>query len=140
MAKGKRTHGRLSIFKGREAKLNYAIFQVLALKSPQTIYEIFKEVKAQKGLRHIKYTNVNRRVRMLEENRYIEKVGTRKTQAGFQAALYQLTLRAYLAILLYKVDLDNFIQKASEESIVAMLVAFIQLEFVGSPRYVTYPV
>jgi DNA-binding MarR family transcriptional regulator len=140
VAKGKRTHGRLSIFKGREAKLNYAIFQVLALKSPQTIYEIFKEVKAQKGLRHIKYTNVNRRVRMLEENRYIEKVGTRKTQAGFQAALYQLTLRAYLAILLYKVDLDNFIQKASEESIVAMLVAFIQLEFVGSPRYVTYPV
>lgn len=125
MAKGKRTHGRLSIFKGREAKLNYAVFQAIALKGSQTIYEIFKEVKAQKGLRHTKYTNVNRRVRILEKDGYLEKAGTRKTQAGFQAALYQLTARAYLAILLNKVNLDNFIQNASEQDILAMLAALM---------------
>jgi DNA-binding PadR family transcriptional regulator len=125
VAKGKRTHGRLSIFKGREAKLNCAVFQVLSLKGPQTIYEIFKEVKAQKGLRPTKYTNVNRRVRVLEKDGYIEKAGTRKTQAGFQAALYRLTARAYLAILLNKVNFDNFIQKASEQDIIAMLAALI---------------
>ena len=125
MAKGKRIHGRLSIFKGREAKLNYAVFQVLSLKGPQTIYEIFKEVKAQKGLKPTKYTNVNRRVRVLEKDGYIEKAGTRKTQAGFQATLYRLTARAYLAILLNKVNFDNFIQKASEQDIIAMLAALI---------------
>jgi len=125
VAKGKRNCGRISVFKGREAKLNFAVFQVLALKGPLTIYEISKEVKAKKGLKHTKYTNVNRRVRMIEEDGYIEKVGARKTQAGFQAAFYQLTTRAHLAILLNKVNLDNFIQKAIEESILAMLGALI---------------
>jgi len=62
---------------------------------------------------------------MLEEYGYIEKVGTRKTQAGFQAALYQLTARTYLAILLNKLNLDNLIQKASEESVLTMLAALI---------------
>jgi len=73
--KRKRQSGRLSVFKGREDKLNKTIFQILALKGPVTIYEISKEVKAQKSLKHTKYTNVNRRVRMLEEQGYIEKVG-----------------------------------------------------------------
>jgi hypothetical protein len=62
---------------------------------------------------------------MLEEDGYIEKVGTRKTQAGFQAALYQLSVRAYLVILLNKVDLDDFVQKANEESILTMLATLI---------------
>jgi hypothetical protein len=139
VAKGKRTHGRLSIFKGREAKLNYAVFQVLALKSPLTIYEIFKEAKARRGLRLIKYTNVNRRVRVLEEYGYIEKVGARKTRAGFQAAMYQLTMKAYLAILLSKVNLDDFIQRASEEAVVAMLatLALHMSTFNTRPRFLS---
>lgn len=62
---------------------------------------------------------------MLEEYGYIQKVGTRKTQAGFRAALYQLTARAYLAILLNKVNLDNLIQKASEEYVLTVLAALI---------------
>ena len=115
----------LSVFKGREAKLNRAIFQTLATKSPLTIYEIFREIKAQKGLKHTKYTNVNRRVKALEKSGYLEKAGARKTQAGFQAALYQLTARAYLAILLNKINIDNFTQTASEESIIATIVALI---------------
>ena len=125
MAKGTDKSRRHSVFKGREARLNRAIFHILALKGPLTIYEISREVKAQRGLKHTKYTNVNRRVRMLEGYGYIEKVGTRKTQAGFQAALYQLTVRTYLAILLNKLNLDNLIQKASEESVLTMLAALI---------------
>jgi len=125
VSRRKEKSGRVSVFKGREARLNRVIFHILALKGPLTIYEVSKEVKARRGLKHTKYTNVNRRVRMLEEYGYIEKVGTRKTQAGFRAALYRLTARAYLAILLNKVNLDNFIQKASEESVLAMLAALI---------------
>ena len=41
MAKGKARSGRLSVFKGHEARLNKAIFHILALKSPQTIYDIY---------------------------------------------------------------------------------------------------
>jgi len=125
VSRRKAKSGKLSVFKGREARLNKAIFHILALKSPQTIYEISKEVKAQRGLKHTKYTNINRRVKVLEEYGYIKKVGTRKTQAGFQASLYQLTVRAYLAILFNRVNLDNLIQKANEESILAILAAII---------------
>ena len=125
MSRRKAKSGRISVFKGREARLNRAIFHTLALKDPLTIYEISKEVKAQRGLKQTKYTNINRRVRVLEEYGYIKKVGTRKTQAGFQTSLYQLTTRAYLAILLNRVNLDTLIQKASEESILAILAALI---------------
>lgn len=125
MAKKKRKGERLSVFKGREAKLNRATFQILALKGPLTIYEVCKEVRALEHLKHTKYTNVNRRVKELEESGYLEKTGVRKTQAGFQAILYQLTARAYLAILLNKINLDNFTQTADADAIIATLAALM---------------
>jgi len=127
VAKGKAKSGsaRISVFKGREARLNRAIFHILALKGPLTIYEVCKEVKAQKGLRHTKYTNANRRMRALEDLGYLEKTGTKKTQAGFQAVLYQLTSRAYLALLLNQINLDNFTQTVGEDIIITMLAALM---------------
>ena len=125
MAKGKDKSGRLSVFKGREARLNKAIFHILALKSPLITYDIHKEVKAQKGLKHTKYTNVLRRIRALEESGYLEKAGTRKTLPGSERVLYQLSSKTYLALLLNKVNIDDYIQKASEESALTMLAAMI---------------
>jgi len=121
VARGKRKGGRLQVFKGREARLNYAIFQILALKGPLTIYEVCKKVRALKHLKHTKYTNVNRRVRALEHSGYLEKTGVRKTQAGFQATLYQLTARAYLAMVLSQIDLDDVLHEADQTTIQALL-------------------
>lgn len=39
--------------------------------------------------------------------------------------LYKLTPRAYLAIVLDKIDLDDFIKKAPENSILNAMAAFI---------------
>ena len=125
MAKGKEKSGRLQVFKGREAKLNRAIFHILALKGPQTIYEISKEVKTQKGLKNTKYTNVNRRVRTLEESGYLEKAGIRSTQAGGQATLYQLTTRAHVALLLSQISPDTFTKEADEDTLIAELAALM---------------
>ena len=121
MAKHKDKTGRISVFKGREAKLNRAIFHVLAFKGPLTIYEICKEVKAQKGLKHTKYTNVNRRVRALESLGYLEKAAMRKTQAGFQAMLYQLSTRGYLALMLNQINIQAILQKADKTTILSLL-------------------
>jgi hypothetical protein len=121
----KREIGRISVFKGREAKLNQVIFQILALESPLTIYDVCKRIKTKKGLKHTKYTNVNRRVRELRKSGYLQKVGARKTKAGFQTILYQMTARAYLAILLNNLNLDNFIQTASEETAIVTIAALI---------------
>ena len=124
MAKGKRKRAELSVFKGREAKLNHAIFQILALKSPLTIYEVCKEVKALKHLKHTRYTNVNRRVRALEQTRYLRKTGTRQTLAGFEASLYELTTRAYAALVFNQINLDRFIKDAEENEILQTLAIF----------------
>jgi len=32
---GKRNFGRVSVFRGREARLNFVVFQLLSLKGPQ---------------------------------------------------------------------------------------------------------
>jgi hypothetical protein len=109
--------GRISVFKGREAKLNKVIFHILALKGPQTIWDLTKEVKQQKFLRRKLYPVINRRVRTLEQQGYVEKVGTRKTLAGSTATLYQITPRAYLAILLNQTNLDWLIEKAWETDV-----------------------
>jgi len=116
---------RISIFKGREARLNKAIFYIIARQDPLTIYEIWQKLRNQRDFTYIRYHIVNRRVRALEELGYIEKSGERKTKTGFAAKLYQLTARAYLALLLDGIDSDKFVQKAPYESIVTTMSAVI---------------
>ena len=125
MERSKRKRGRISVFKGREAKLNFAVFQILALKGPQTIYGIHKELKARKGLRYVRYATVNKRVRLLKESGYINKIGIKKTKAGFQASVYELTARSYLAILLNLINLDDLLMKVDEATASAVLAAIM---------------
>ena len=119
----KRKSGRLQVFKGREAKLNRAIFHILALKGPQTIYDIHKQVKTRRKLRHVRYASVNKRVRALEESGYVKKIGSKKTKAGFKASIYELTARAYLAILLSSINLNDLLMKVDEATASAILAA-----------------
>jgi predicted transcriptional regulator len=119
----KRKTGRISVFKGREAKLNRAIFHILAFKGPLTIYDIHKIVKTRRRLRHARYASVNKRVRSLEESGYIKKIGVKKTKAGFEAHIYELTAKAYLAILLNSINLDELVMRANEATASAILAA-----------------
>jgi len=119
----KKQTGRISVFKGREAKLNHAIFHVLAIKGPLTIYDMHKIVKTRRRLRHVRYASVNKRVRSLEESGYIKKTGIKKTKAGFEATIYELTVRAYLAILLNSINLDKLVTRADEATAQTILAA-----------------
>jgi hypothetical protein len=121
VAKGKRQSVRVQVFKGREARLNRAIFQILAVKDPLTIYEVCKEVRALRHLKHTKYTNVNRRVRALESSGYLERTGIRETQAGFKATLYQLSTKGYLALMLNQINIETILQKADKTTILSLL-------------------
>jgi DNA-binding PadR family transcriptional regulator len=112
---------RISVFKGREARLNKAIFWILALQAPLTIYDIWRKLRDQRDFTYIRYHIVNRRVRALEERGYIEKSGERRAKTGFMARLYQMSVRAYLAMLLDKTDLDRFIEEAFEDNILTTL-------------------
>ena len=124
----RRKSGKLQVFKGREAKLNRAIFHILALKSPQTTWDIFRQFKKQKDLAHLVYSVLIRRVRALQELDYLMKVGERKTSPGFETALYQLTPRAELAMALDQTNLDKFVREADYHRIITALEAFQHLE------------
>jgi DNA-binding PadR family transcriptional regulator len=114
-----------SIFQRREARLNKAIFWVLAKQGSLTVYEIWLELRALRDFSYIRYHIVNRRVRALEELGYIEKSGERRTKTGFAGKLYQLTVRAYLVLLLDRTNLDEFVEEASYDSIVTAISAVI---------------
>ena len=128
MEKRKRKRGRISIFKGKEAKLNRAIFHILALKSPQTTWDVFRQFKKRKDMAHIRYSVLIRRVKALQQIDYLMKVGERKTRPGSETALYQLTPRAELAVALDQMNLDKFIRKAEYHRIISALEAFRYLE------------
>lgn len=53
---------RLPVFMGREARLNRAIFKVLAEEAPLTAYEVTKRVRAQRQFSRVKYSVVYRRI------------------------------------------------------------------------------
>jgi DNA-binding PadR family transcriptional regulator len=118
----KKTKGtELSVFKGREAKLNRAIFNTLTTKSPLLAYDIAKEIQRLRGLKRTRYTNVNRRIKALEKDGFIQIAGSRKTQAGSQGNLYQPTPRAYVALFLNQINFDLLLSEANEDTLTAAL-------------------
>ncbi|MEM2130631.1 MAG: hypothetical protein QXZ70_08555, partial [Candidatus Bathyarchaeia archaeon] len=118
---------KLSVFKGREAKLNHAIFQTLAHKSPQTIYDIHKQIRKTRGLRYTRYASVNKRIKNLEETGYIKKAGARKTKVGFDATIYELTAKAYLVILLNSTSLEEMLTRLDEANAFELLGNIIRM-------------
>ena len=113
---------RIHVFKGREARLNKAIFWILAYESPLSIYEIWRKVRGFRDFAYIRYHVVNRRVRNLEKSGYLERDGQRISKTGFTINLYQLSIKAYLAVLLNTIDLEKFMDTASEQQIVTAVV------------------
>ena len=121
MGKGNRNVGRISVFKGREAKLNRAIFQTLALKGPQTIYGIHKEIKKSRGFKYTRYPSVLKRVKALEESAHLKRAPPKKTAGGFEITVYELAARAYLSIILDSIGLEELIKKMSENTALQIL-------------------
>jgi DNA-binding MarR family transcriptional regulator len=134
----RRENGRISVFKGRKAKLNHLIFRTLSLKGPQTIYDIHKILKTTRRKRQVRYSSLNKRVRSLEESGYIKKIGAKKTQAGFEAVIYDLTARAYLATLLNSINLNELVEQADETTATQILtdIALAELMKSKSKRWI----
>ncbi len=118
----KRSKGtELSVFKGREARLNRAIFQILITEGPHTIWDLRKKVAIMKGLSRTRYHNVNVRVRSLEQKGYLKRSGIRETKAGFTANLYEVSSRALCAMLLSSLDLNSLIEELDDISTLTIM-------------------
>ena len=84
---------RLSAFKHRGAKLNRAIFEILAFEGPLTAYQVYKHIRERREFEGKYYSVVNRRIRKLREQGYLKKVGETRTKAGFKHPCMSLQLK-----------------------------------------------
>jgi hypothetical protein len=70
---------------------------------------------------------VNKRVRTLEAAGYLKMVDVKNTEAGFEAIVYELSIRAYLALLLSNVSISDALNKTDETVSANVLAAFVDL-------------
>lgn len=127
MAPRENQRSELSVFKGREAMLNRAIFKILALKGPQSTNSLYKNVKKLRGFSSKHYGNVNKRVRALEELGYVKAADIQNLKGRTKAVIYKLETKAYLALTLASISLETMLNRANEESATKILAAIAEL-------------
>jgi len=120
MTRKKCMGSELSVFKGREAKLNLAIFLILALSDPLTVTELQKQVSKQKGLEGTYYASLTKRLRCLVDDDYLKE-----NKASSIAATYQLTNKTLLAIFLDSNSMQEILHKASEQKRAFLLLVLM---------------
>ncbi len=78
----------------------------------------------KKEMKGLTYWTVIRRMRALHKQDYVMVVGEIETMPGTETSLYQLTPRAELALVLDKINMDQFLKEASYDRILIALEAF----------------
>jgi len=122
MAQKKAKGTELSVF--REAKLNRAIFQVLAKKEPQTTRALRKKMIQIRGLKDTSYSTVNKRVRNLEQKGYIRKAVAKERLGGI-TNYYELRPKAYLAKFFDSITLEDLVEQTNDNTALTMLGTLI---------------
>lgn len=127
MARKKCKSTELSVFKGREARLNRAIFQTLSGKEPLAIWDIFKNTAKLRSLRRKRYAVVEVRVKALEAQGYLAVAGERDTKQGNRTSLFKLTAKAKLALMIGSRTIDDIARDLDEKTALVLLEAIAKL-------------
>jgi DNA-binding PadR family transcriptional regulator len=115
---------KLKVFSGREAALNFIIFLILDPEGKLLAsYDIYREVHATKGFRRKGKQNVNRRVKALFRQGWLETEGTRETKPHFLSPLYKLSEKGRAALELRR-DLNLFLETAPKDQLKKVVDAF----------------
>ena len=114
---------KLSLFKGREARLNKIILLILGRECCLNIWQVYKRVRETRGFRHTRYHVINRRIRDLEQEGFIEVTMVKETPQGQKVKFYQSTTKTHLAFLLDAINLDQLIQSANSTDTIILLAA-----------------
>ena len=125
MPRRRRETVRLSVFKGREARLNRAIIQVLGAKAPQSTRQLRKKIVQIKELKHTSYSTVNKRVRSLEQSGYLRKASVKKRLGGL-TNYYELRPKVYLAQFLDSNNIKNLFEQADDQLSLTVVAALIK--------------
>ena len=119
MTRKKCMGSELSVFMGVEAKLNFAIFLILAVSDyPLKNTELLKLLNKQKKSSDTYYGSITKRLRCLVNEEYLKE-----NKVGSEAATYQLTNKALLAMLWDSNNMQEILDKASEKKRGFLLLA-----------------
>jgi predicted transcriptional regulator len=121
--KGKGTE--LSVFKGREARLNRAIFETLASERPQNISSLQKRLNKQKGLGGTYYASLNKRIRSLENSGFVSQ-SPKPEEGGSKAAIYELRPKAFLASFLDSISIEELLSNITDTNASILLLSLIR--------------
>lgn len=121
MARKKAKGTELSVFSGREARLNRAIFEILAKESPQLLKQLYKKVSKQKGLEETYYASLTKRLRCLKEAGYIAE----NKQKQPSPTIYELRTKAYLAMFLEENSMQDILEQATDTQSALILLALL---------------
>ena len=120
---------KLSVFKGREAKLNRAIFLTLATKGPLTISGLQKKLSKQKDLEGTYYASLTKRIRCLKKAGYIIQISAKPSQKGSRAIMYDICIKAHLATVLNKTSFEELLSKVNDKDATILLSDLIHAIF-----------
>lgn len=112
-------------FVGRGAPLSRGIFYVLGLKQPLTTRQIGKNVINIPYFKDTSYSTINKKVRDLEKQGYLNKTQTYQRVGGL-TNYYELTPRANLKTVLDSNRKEELFENKSEEIELMLLAAFIK--------------
>jgi len=124
---------KLSVFKGREAKLNHAIIRALSVKEPQTTHQLFNKIIRFKELKDTSYSTLNKRVRCLEQSGYLKKALV-KQRVGGVSNYYELRPKIYLAQFLASNDIFKLLEHADDQLSLTFLATFLKVK---NPKHKT---
>lgn len=123
MARKRRKGTKLEVFSGKKEGLNRVILQILEWKSPIIAYDVWRQIKATKGFKHVDSKTAYRRMDTLEQESLIAEKGTRLGKRGGDKRLYELTLRGKAALRLDEKSIEEFLKTATDDQ----LSKFIEL-------------
>jgi hypothetical protein len=66
-------------------------------------------------------------VRALQQLGYVKEVNIKSTKAGFEATEYELTARAYLALMLASIKPEDLLNRIDEDAALEILAAMTML-------------
>jgi hypothetical protein len=98
------------------------------MNGPENLYGILKQIKFFRGLKGTRHASVGKRIRILEETGFVRKAGFKKTKAGIETPIYEVTAKALIALLLDKFSLEELLNRLNESLIFQTIVTVFSEE------------
>lgn len=126
-----KNNAKISIFQGRGAVRNLAIFHILVAAGPLSMGDIQRRLNRISGLEVTYYASLNKRIHALVRGGYIGEVKIEADQAsGFKACQYGVRTKFYLAYYLNGRSRDEILSRLNEPNATVILGELINADSV----------